>query len=170
MSDKVLVHEDQFCRGPQGPQGPRGIPGPVGPAGSPGVQGPEGPPGPIGPRGNPGPAGRQGSTGPAGPQGPRGEIGPIGPIGPAGPAGPTGPGIDPTQLNEILQRLALIESKLAAGSASSGGGMTLRPGSTMFMKFDVSTSGDGGLLQRPAYSGPNPAYAIPPGYGGTTQL
>lgn len=169
MSDKVLIHEDQFCRGPQGPQGPRGIPGPPGPAGPPGIQGPEGPPGPIGPQGNPGPAGRQGSTGPAGPQGPRGEIGPIGPIGPAGPAGATGPGIDPDQLNDILRRLALLESKILSNSGSIGAGMQLRPGQTVFMKFEGGAA-EGSLKAGPNNEGPSPHFPSPPGYGSTTQL
>jgi len=98
-----------------------------------GPQGPAGPQGPTGATGATGATGPQGPAGDAGVQGPAGSQGPIGPTGATGPQGPAGPsgtnGTNGTNGSQIQV------SPADAGHCPAGG-----------EKIDISTPGDGGLL------------------------
>ncbi len=108
-------------QGPVGPQGEKGEQGEVGPQGEPGKDGEVGPQGPQGEKGEQGPAGPKGDQGEQGPMGPQGEKGEQGEVGPQGPQGEPGekgekgdqgePGkdVDPEVLNNIQERLDILE-------------------------------------------------------------
>lgn len=75
---------------------------------TPGVTGPQGPQGPKGEKGD------TGEVGPAGPKGDKGDKGNTGERGLQGPPGPQGPaGITPQEISVILNRLSVVETRLA---------------------------------------------------------
>lgn len=81
-----------------------------------GTQGPVGPVGPVGSQGRTGIPGRQGLTGPKGDKGPRGYRGAAGrrgPIGPAGSPGKDGVTIVVPKVNDLEDRIQVLEQKLA---------------------------------------------------------
>ena len=89
--------------GPQGPQGAAGKDGAVGPTGAQGVTGPQGAPG------KDGVAGLQGITGAQGPAGVNGIQGLQGVTGPQGKPGKDGKDINPSELESLKSRVAVLE-------------------------------------------------------------
>ena len=79
----------------------------LGPTGPKGDQGDLGPQGPVGLTG---PAGPTGPQGPEGPQGPAGADGAVGPQGPEGPAGQCDCPITPEEFDDLITRIAQLES------------------------------------------------------------
>ena len=106
QSGRSLFQSDTYnltigAVGPEGPQGEQGPEGAQGPQGEQGATGPQGEDGAIGPQGP------QGEDGAIGPQGPQGEVGAIGPEGPMGECDCP---ITQEQLDEIYDRIELLES------------------------------------------------------------
>jgi len=136
---------DQGEVGPQGIQGIQGEQGPKGDKGDTGEQGPQGIQGEQGIQGPQGEKGDQGVVGPQGPQGIQGEMGAtgaqgksayevavdagyigteqewlaslVGPQGPQGEQGPKGDSYDPTEFNQLVERVDQLNDRLTIAEA-----------------------------------------------------
>lgn len=113
--------------GKPGPDGGPGQPGIEGSAGQEGSVGPPGPQGPSGKDGNPGKEGRDGPPGHAGAGGPGGVDGKDGQPGEAGaglpglpgPPGPAGPDGDPADLENLRQKIDVVDSFIQKTTATT---------------------------------------------------
>ena len=85
-----VKEEIGVVEGPMGPQGEKGERGEVGPQG---------------------PQGEKGEDGPMGPQGEKGDQGEVGPQGPQGEKGEDGKDYDPEEMNNVKERLDILEQE-----------------------------------------------------------